>query len=160
MGLPGGSVVREFACSAGDAGSIPGSGGSPGGGQSTHFSILVWRIPWTGEPGALQSTGSQKVGHDWRDWARTHIHSHMSPFQNRNTHISTTKTVTKSSLRGSLGGLVSPSCDIKAPSRGYSSLGIYVTTLICKLLFNRCVVINFVDCFAGLFFFFLSYLHF
>ena len=27
---------------------------------STHFSILAWRIPWTGEPGGLQSTGSQK----------------------------------------------------------------------------------------------------
>ena len=30
----------------------------------THSSILVWRIPWTQEPGGLQSTGSQKVGHD------------------------------------------------------------------------------------------------
>ena len=47
---------------------------------------------------------------------------------------------------------MSPSCDIQALSRGYSSLGIYVTTLICKLLFNRCVVINVVDCFAGFFF--------
>ena len=27
-------------------------------------SILAWRIPWTEEPGGLQSTGSQKVGHD------------------------------------------------------------------------------------------------
>ena len=82
----------------------------------------------------------------------THTHAHMSPFQNHNTHISTTETGTESSLRGSLGGLVSPRCDIKALSRGYSSLGIYVTTLICKLLFNRCVVINVVDCFAGFFF--------
>ena len=62
-----------------------------------------------------------------------------------------TKIVTKSSLRGSLGGLVSPGCDIEALSRDYSSLGIYVTPLICKLLFNWCVVINFVDCFAGFF---------
>ena len=28
-------------------------------------SILVWEIPWTEEPGGLQSTGSQRVGHDW-----------------------------------------------------------------------------------------------
>ena len=28
-----------------------------------HSSILAWRIPWTEEPGGLQSTGSQKVGH-------------------------------------------------------------------------------------------------
>ena len=32
--------------------------------MATHSSILAWRIPWTEEPGRLQSTGSQKVGHD------------------------------------------------------------------------------------------------
>ena len=30
----------------------------------THSSILAWRIPWTEEPGGLQFTGSQRVGHD------------------------------------------------------------------------------------------------
>ena len=30
----------------------------------THSSILAWSIPWTEEPGRLQSTGSQRVGHD------------------------------------------------------------------------------------------------
>ena len=34
-------------------------------GLSTHFSILAWRIPWTGEPGELQSMASPRVGHDW-----------------------------------------------------------------------------------------------
>ena len=33
-------------------------------GMATHSSILAWRIPWTEEPGALQSMGSQRVGHD------------------------------------------------------------------------------------------------
>ena len=32
--------------------------------MATHSSILARRIPWTGEPGRLQSTGSQRVGHD------------------------------------------------------------------------------------------------
>ena len=32
--------------------------------METHSSILAWRIPWTEEPGGLQSTGSQRVGHD------------------------------------------------------------------------------------------------
>ena len=32
--------------------------------MATHPSILDWRIPWTEEPGRLQSTGSQRVGHD------------------------------------------------------------------------------------------------
>ena len=33
-------------------------------GMTTHSSILVWRIPWTEEPGRLQSMGSLRVGHD------------------------------------------------------------------------------------------------
>ena len=33
--------------------------------MATHFSILAWRIPWTEEPGELQSMGSQRVRHDW-----------------------------------------------------------------------------------------------
>ena len=32
--------------------------------RATHFSILAWRIPWTKEPGGLQSIGSQRVRHD------------------------------------------------------------------------------------------------
>ena len=33
-------------------------------GLATHSSILAWQIPWTEEPGGLQSMGSQRVGHD------------------------------------------------------------------------------------------------
>ena len=33
--------------------------------MATHSSILVWKIPWTEDPGRLQSMGSQRVGHDW-----------------------------------------------------------------------------------------------
>ena len=41
------------------------------------FSMLVWRIPWTEEPGELQSTGSQRVRDDR---AHTHTHTHtVSP---------------------------------------------------------------------------------
>ena len=36
-----------------------------GKGMATHSSILDWRIPWTEEPGGLQSMGPQRVGHDW-----------------------------------------------------------------------------------------------
>ena len=32
--------------------------------MATHSSILAWKIPWTGEPGRLQSMGLQRVGHD------------------------------------------------------------------------------------------------
>ena len=33
--------------------------------MATHSSILAWRSPWREEPGRLQSTGLQRVGHDW-----------------------------------------------------------------------------------------------
>ena len=39
---------------------------------ATHSSILAQRTPWTEEPGGLQSTGSQRVGHDCSDLAHMH----------------------------------------------------------------------------------------
>ena len=33
--------------------------------MATHSNILAWKIPWTEEPGGLESKGSQRVGHDW-----------------------------------------------------------------------------------------------
>ena len=42
----------------------PWVGKIPGEGNSNHSSILAWKIPWTEEPGRLQSMGSQRVGHD------------------------------------------------------------------------------------------------
>ena len=41
-------------------------------GMATHSSILIWRIPWTEKPDGLQSTGSQRVGHDWSNLALRH----------------------------------------------------------------------------------------
>ena len=38
--------------------------------MATHSSTLAWKIPWTEEPGRLQTIGLQKVGHDWSDLAR------------------------------------------------------------------------------------------
>ena len=62
-GFPSGSEVKESVCNVGDPGLITGSKRSPGEGMSTHSSI-AWRIPWTEEPGKLQSVGSQRVGHN------------------------------------------------------------------------------------------------
>ena len=33
--------------------------------RATHSGIIAWKIPWTEEPGRLQSMGLQRVGHDW-----------------------------------------------------------------------------------------------
>ena len=49
---------------AGDMDSIPGLEDSLEEEMATHSSILAWEIPWTEEPGRLQSTGSQRVRHD------------------------------------------------------------------------------------------------
>ena len=49
---------------------IPGWGRSPGGGHGNPHSILTWEISWTEESGGLQSIGSQRVIHDWRDLAQ------------------------------------------------------------------------------------------
>ena len=51
--FPGGSDGKVSACNAGDAGSIPGSGRSPGKGNDNHSSTLAWEIPRTEEPGRL-----------------------------------------------------------------------------------------------------------
>ena len=67
--FPGGSVGKESACNAGDTGSIPGQEDPLEKGMAIHSRILAWRIPWTDEPGGLQSMGSQTVRHDWSDWA-------------------------------------------------------------------------------------------
>ena len=58
-------MVKNLPANAGGEGLIPGLGRVPGGGSvATHSSMLAWRIPWTEEPGGLQSIGSQRVEHD------------------------------------------------------------------------------------------------
>ena len=49
-------------------------------GTTTHSSILAWRIPWAEDPSGLQSIGSQRVRHDWSNWACTHTHGTKKVF--------------------------------------------------------------------------------
>ena len=68
-------VVKNLPGNAGDireSGLIPGSGRSPEEGTATHSSILAWRIPWTEEPGGLQSIGSLPQS-DTTEVTHTHI---------------------------------------------------------------------------------------
>ena len=62
--FPGGSEGKESLFNVEDLALIPGSGRSPGEERATHSSILVWEVPWTEEPGGLQSMGLPRVGHD------------------------------------------------------------------------------------------------
>ena len=63
-GFPIGSEVKNPLASAGDVRDTvlnPGSERSPEREMTAHSSILAWRIPWTEEPGKLQSIGSQRI---------------------------------------------------------------------------------------------------
>ena len=62
--FPGGSDGKASVYNAGDPGSIPGLGRSPGEGTGGPLQYIAWKSPWTEEPGRLQSMGSQRVGHD------------------------------------------------------------------------------------------------
>ena len=57
-----GSGGKEFPCNAGDPVSSLGQEDLLEKGMAIHSSIFPWRIPWTEEPGGLQSMGSQRVG--------------------------------------------------------------------------------------------------
>ena len=72
MGFPGGWDSKGSTC---NLSSIPGSGRSPGGGHGNplQYSCLENTMD-RGGPGALQSMGVQRVGHDWNTLAHTHTH--------------------------------------------------------------------------------------
>ena len=53
--VPGGRQKEDRT----EVGPVPGTGRSPEEGMPTHSSLFAWRIPWTEEPGELQSIGSQ-----------------------------------------------------------------------------------------------------
>ena len=57
-------VVKNPPANAGDAGLSLGWEDPLEKEMATHFTILAWEIPWTEEPGGLQSTVSHRVGHD------------------------------------------------------------------------------------------------
>ena len=61
-------------------------------GMATHSRILVWRFPWTEEPGRLQSTGSKRVRHDWATFTFTsQLPGH--PFSQSSRQIKSTITM-------------------------------------------------------------------
>ena len=74
----GALVIRNPPASAADSrvvGSIPGLGRSPGGGNGNPPQYSCLGNPMDGEPGELQSIGSQRVGYDW---APEHVHTHQA----------------------------------------------------------------------------------
>ena len=64
LGLPGDSVIKNLSAYEGDVGSIPGLERSPGKGNGNPLPCSCWKIPWTEEPGGLQSVWLQRAVHD------------------------------------------------------------------------------------------------
>ena len=60
----GDTMVKNPPANAGDMSLIPGLGTFTGVGNGKHSSILSWEIPWTEEPGSLQSILWQRVGYN------------------------------------------------------------------------------------------------
>ena len=72
LGFPGGARGKEPACQCRRYETwvlFLGQEDSLEKGMAIHSSVRAWRIPWTEEPGGLQSIGLQRVGHDQRDLA-------------------------------------------------------------------------------------------
>ena len=61
--LPCDSDSEEYTCNAGDLVQSLDPEDSLEKGMATHSSILAWRVPWTEEPGRIQSMGSQRFMH-------------------------------------------------------------------------------------------------
>ena len=70
LGFPGGSAVKKPPAMQEMRVRSLGQGDPLGEGMTSHSSVLAWRIPWTKEPGRLQSIGLQRIGHNWSDWAQ------------------------------------------------------------------------------------------
>ena len=89
-------VVKNPPTNAGDSSWIPGKISW----RRDSSSILAWRLPWTGEPGGLQSIHSQRVGHDWSNLAWMHArltredtggHAHLQAEEIKPAHTLTLK---------------------------------------------------------------------
>ena len=94
-GFSSGSVVKNSSADAGDTrdtGLIPGLGRSPGEGNGNPLQYSCLEIPWTEEPGGLQSTRPQRVGHDWVHTCMcmhlsAHAHAHARAHTHTHTHV-------------------------------------------------------------------------
>ena len=77
-------------------------------GMATHSSVLPWRIPWTEEPGGLQSTGSQRGGHDGSNLACRHasVSCHHITATNIHSFIQNTLWLKNGSPASSLQGVI------------------------------------------------------
>ena len=107
-------------------------------GMATYSSILSWRIPWTEEPGRLQSMGSQRIGHDWATNTLTVCTSHCRPYfplcalrtgtgRQHASGSSTGLTIRQTGLRSSL-------CYSLAPwPQASHLLSSHISALKCKM---------------------------
>ena len=68
-------------------------------GMATHTTILAWSIPWTEQPGGLQSIESHRVGHDWSHLACTQTTGHLTSVSINVTQIHLASVVVYLSIK-------------------------------------------------------------
>ena len=73
VSVKGSNSKKKSTCSAGDQIQSLGREDPLENGMTIHSSILAWRIPWTEEPGGLQSMGLQRIGHYWATFTVFHF---------------------------------------------------------------------------------------
>ena len=102
MGFPGGSVVKNppakqetWVRSLGREDLLEKE-------MATHSSILTWEIPWTEEPGGLQSLGSQRIGHNWTTCTAPHYSFTFIKRLFSSSSLSAITVVSSAYLRASL----------------------------------------------------------
>ena len=69
--------------------------------MTTHSSVLAWRIPWTEEPGGLQSIGSHRAGHDWRSLAHMRTDTHFYQCSSTRSYLYIVITFTVRAVKSS-----------------------------------------------------------
>ena len=117
--------------------SIPGSGWSPGEGNSNPLSILAWEIPRTEEPGRLQPMGLHRVEHNWviNTWPSLHGSSLLTRL--RGTYMSQLQGTYVSQHLAYLSGIVITSC-MHSPQRTASPQRLQAT--LSSVLCIQCLI--------------------
>ena len=101
-------VVKNPPANPGDVGLIPGLWRSPGAGNGNLLQYFAWKIPWTEEPGGLQSMALQRLGHDRAHTPSPsilyiHTHTHMHSYTCKRKKM---KVLVNSLTQGSNPGLL------------------------------------------------------
>ena len=103
--------------------------------MATHFSTLAWKIPWTEEPGGLQSMGSLRVRHDWATSLHFSVSTRSDSAGASLTHpgLETWSSLVSQHTPPSTRGLAQRwACDPEEPIKAFPEMHSYMAILFPK----------------------------